>query len=195
MKDINLLPRQYITAEQNRKTRRLTLIVIGAVTLFLALASLVPLYMLGAREQELGVIQKALEDPKFDAFDRINGEMTELQQQLDERRQILGHIENNSLVGREILDVITGALPEEVYIKSISLQDTDKQISIQGVAKAREQVAQYVVQLGSIPIFQKIQMQSSSGSKEESTQEERLAVSYTITLQTKETTGEEVTNE
>jgi hypothetical protein len=128
------------------------------VILVILLLGRVPDLWLAQKNELLIRINQRINDPKFKEVVLARNEMNQTQLNLNKQKNIINSIDNQSVVGSEIIQQIVGALPTNINIKTITVADATKHISIAGVVSVENEykVLEYVVNLQRIYGFRNV---------------------------------------
>jgi len=177
---MNLLPKGYLKIINDKRIRETIMFSTVVAILVIFLIGMVPDVWIVQKNDLITRINSRMEEPKFEEVVVINNKLNESKLELDRQKIILNSIGNQSIVGLDILQTIIGAVPSEVYVKTITVDDSSKHITIAGTVNALHKAKglEYVVNLQSIQGFRNIDFQIPfENNADEKTESE---IAYTI---------------
>lgn len=202
LKDINLMPREYVLREQRRK---LNIIFLALGCSFLGLIALgisLPYKIINDKTQELTALNTQISDVKYQVISEVNEQLAKKNEDLKLIQEFVKEMEKDSIVSRKTLDLLIGLLPPEMYIQNLNADNNEKTIKIDGNAGEAENVSEYVVQLSNLPFVEKVDMKTTREEieiKDENSFYKDLdglkVVKYELTLQMKQEEGESIEDE
>lgn len=177
---INLLPKWYNKVIEDKKNRHYIMLASAVAVVLIFLIGMVPDIWLAQKNELLASINTRIEDPKFNEVVVVRKEINDTQQQLDSQKNILNSIGNQSAIGSDLLQTILGALPSSIHIKTVTIDDATKHISIAGIVSAKDEfkVLEYTVNLQMIQGFKNVNFEVPFENKSEDSLNAQLT--YTI---------------
>lgn len=177
---INLLPKWYFKILEHKKNRDYIMLASVCAVLIIVLCGMVPDLWLAQKNKLLATVNERIGEPKFKEVVRVRSEISQSQQELTRQQNIINSIGNPSMIGSELLQTVVGAIPTDITIKTITIEEATKHISIAGVVEANDEfkVLEYVINLQRIQGFRNVEFEVPFEKKSEDKLNPEL--SYTI---------------
>ncbi|PHV72341.1 hypothetical protein CS063_02365 [Sporanaerobium hydrogeniformans] len=148
-KEINLIPKEYIQAQQIKRLKRLVLgLLIIETIVFMGTAVVSPYLDKKYEQAVLNELEYMKTDPKYVVVNKKIAELNEAKQDLEFWSQKYNQLKEKSFVSTELLDGISARLPLGMKISSLSLLDTQS-VKIEGESESEEPFSSYLVLLES----------------------------------------------
>ena len=143
MKDINLLPKKYLS---ELKWNRFSCEIIAFVAIIFLFAIFIT-FQISVKNAELEreivlLSQNALAD-KYVLTDRLAADYEDLTDQLNHTALILSELQHEQLIVYEKINTIFNALPESIKIYEITINNQSKRANLTGISNNRENIASY----------------------------------------------------
>ena len=158
-KGINLLPKEYIRAEQIKYFK---IIGAGLLTLeilaFIGLVAIPPKLEAKRLQQKLDEVAMEITDPRFTNVNQTIQQLEEAKAEVDDWLLKYGHLSKENFVSVKVLDSLTARVPIGVTLNGITLtpealdagDDGQRAIAIKGTATQLLSVINYVGVIESI---------------------------------------------
>lgn len=165
MKNINLVPRQYIRCFRRRWyiTSGIVLGILGFV--ILSLSIYLPAYHINVAMEEQVTLDAKLSNPVLIEVKDIIQEITMMQKEKSDLQQSLKEMDKSSHVSRKTMDIIVAHVPGGVRINQIIIDRLSNTASLEGSAQGIANVAQYMAGLYNTKQFQEISYTTSQNSE------------------------------
>jgi Tfp pilus assembly protein PilN len=162
LKDINLMPREYILEEKRKKFQAIFL-TLGCSFLLLVISGIsLPFKIINNKTQELKKLNSLILDSKYEVISEVHKQLKQKNEELKSMQKLENEIKKESIVSIKVLDLLTGYLPSEMYFQKLIVDNNNKVIKIEGNAGKAEHVSEYVVQLSNLPFVEKVEMKTST---------------------------------
>lgn len=158
MKDINLIPQEYILIEKRKKFGFFMIIVGIFAIAVLAVLITTPMRIINEKKQTLAQLNAELKDPKYNIIDELKKELSQKQDEKVLLNNLLEQVDYNTIASRTTLDILTGHLPPGMHISEIQVSNEKIQgdypyIRIFGAANDFRTVSDYAGQLMNLPFI------------------------------------------
>ncbi|NLM12252.1 MAG: PilN domain-containing protein [Epulopiscium sp.] len=197
MKDINLIPREYILREKQRKLNFIFLTLGCSFFGLIALGIGLPYKIIENKTQELTILNQQLSDSKYKVISEVQEQLAKKNEELNSIQKLVREMEIDSIISRKTFDMLIGFLPPEMYIQKLHADNNEKTIKIEGTAGKSENVSEYTVELTNLPFVEHVDMKTSTEevkANEENSFFENAnhlkVVKYELTLRMKNGEGE-----
>lgn len=158
MKDINLMPREYIIVERRKKANMIFL-GLGVILLIgIIIGVITPYRIINQKKQTLADLNQQLSSPKYDIIDIVNNELNTKEKEIAILNELIKTVDADSIISRTNLDIITGLLPPDTYIEKFSGVNDNNTYIIDGFSESSKAVSEYVVQLLNLPFIEDVKM-------------------------------------
>ncbi|NLJ88078.1 MAG: PilN domain-containing protein [Epulopiscium sp.] len=198
MKDINLMPREYIILEKRRKLGIFIFILIIIVLAFMAVLVMAPIRIINQKKQTLAQLNAELKNPKYEIIDELKVELSQKQDEKTLLNNLISQVDYNTIASRTTLDILTGHLPPDMYISSITVnneyikssnvKNEYPYIRIKGAANSFRAISDYSGQLLNVPFIRDVVINTTA----ESTAKDGISadhIKYDIILYVDKTKG------
>jgi Tfp pilus assembly protein PilN len=202
VRGINLLPKEYIQAQNIKKYILIaTALLLLESMVFIVAVVLPPLFHKEYEEKVLLELELMKGNPRFSEVNEVLKQLGVAKGDLESWTNQYHTLDQKDFIHTELLDSLTAGLPEGMTIDQLSVASGEKTINLTGKSSTVEEVLNYVVVLESIFKQAEIAFDVSEGEAE---QEGTLKTqcNYTVTLtmpgepekeKAKEVTAEETT--
>lgn len=148
----NLLPEWHLEKLNIKKFKLSILWKIITIVSILFIFIIIPHIMILQKKKLISEIDSKISDVRYNESSEINKKLNQTQKQLDKQIDILNNIENDSIVGSNIFEIIMNTVPNNIYIDTIDINNITKQIIINGKADNSESygILEYVANLGAL---------------------------------------------
>lgn len=158
VKGINLLPKEYIQAEQIRVIQMIiSLALVLEVLAFIVGIAMPPKAEVEQVQQQLDKISSKLNDSRFADVNKTIQELEAAKAEVEQWVAKYGDLKSENFIGARVLDSLTARLPIGMAIEKINIKPADaegsngnKEIIIEGTSNKLESILNYVTILESI---------------------------------------------
>ena len=158
VKGINLLPKEYIQAEQIRVIQMIiSLALVLEVLAFIVGIAMPPKAEVEQVQQQLDKISSKLNDSRFADVNKTIQELEAAKVEVEQWVAKYGDLKSENFIGARVLDSLTARLPIGMAIERINIKPADaegsngsKEIIIEGTSNKLEAILNYVTILESI---------------------------------------------
>ena len=189
-RSINLLPKEYITAEMIRFYQKIGAAVLAVEVIGFAFLVAVPAKQEVERTQQVLLAKQAeANSERYAGVNRTLNELEEAKTQMREWQQAYAQLKYKDEIGTEMMDELVGRVPEGVMIQQLSvkrLEDGKKEIMIKGICQEFSQCLNFVSRLETIYPAHKISHELKGNEKEQN---------YEYQIQIKDEVQEVVANQ
>ena len=153
-KSINLLPKEYITAEMIQFYQKVGVAVLAVEVACFALLIAMPAKKEVERTQQLLLAKQAeANSERYAGVNRTLKELEDAKTQMSEWQQAYAQLKYKDEIGTEMIDELVGRVPEGVIIQQLSVkrsEDGNKEITIKGTCQEFNQCLNFVSRLETI---------------------------------------------
>lgn len=153
-KSINLLPKEYITAEMIRFYQKIGAAVLVVEVACFALFVALPTKQEVQRTQEILIAKQAeANSEKYAGVNRTLNELEQAKKEMDEWQQAYAQLKYKDEIGTKMMDELVGRVPEVVTIQNLEVkrgESGNKEIQIKGVCQTVTQCLNFVSRLETI---------------------------------------------
>ncbi len=154
MKDINLIPREYL--EKKRRPHIITLIAISAaiVLSLLAYFYIIPLNNIRALEQEISKYDEIVTD--YNLLKSKLDRMLEYEEVIKKKIELLDEISTTEVKTSKVFELVNSALPGDVWLTNLDYTFTN--VSVTAVAASASGATEFYVELSKNSEFKDVKL-------------------------------------
>lgn len=156
IKSINLLPKEYIVAEKNRRYKKIgAALLILEVICFVSCVVIPQKRALKATQKELEAKSLEVASARYVGVNKTLNDLTTAQSEMVAYENAYNQIKTPAYVGTELLDELVSCVPEGVSIEILEVKDAEmnvdhsikKEVHLVGSGDSAQQCFQYISNL------------------------------------------------
>lgn len=154
MRDINLIPKEYIKRKNRPRSIALTLAFIILTVSLAAYPYIAQLYKIRALEEEIGKYDEAVL-----LYNELQGKiskMQEIEEAIKKKTEFLEEISANEVKPTEVFEMVNNSLPKDVWLTSLHYTFSD--VSLTSVAGSASGAMEFYVELSKIDKFKDVKI-------------------------------------